>query len=330
MKHTTSTWYLFIRILLLCLLIAVPLAGLTAGIQTEEVQLTQKQGILKGTLILPQSQKQCPVVLLIAGSGPTDRNGNNSLSGENNSLKLLAEGLAEKGIASLRYDKRGIGESRFPALKESDLTIETYIQDASQWIGYLKKDSRFYSVIVLGHSEGSLIGAAAARQSVADAFISVAGPGKSLQTILLEQLQQNTSQEYFRQSKFIISELEKGHSVPIPDSSFDILFRPSVQPYLISAFRYDPALEISKLNIPVLLVQGTHDIQVAPENGRILKLAAPKATLVMIDGMNHVLKFAAMDRDDQIATYSNPHLPVVPQLITSIAAFINKLSALKK
>jgi len=245
MKHSMSTGNRFFKTLLLCLLIAVPVTGLAAGIQKEEVQITQKQGTLKGTLVLPPSQKQCPVVLLIAGSGPTDRNGNSSLSGQNNSLKLLAEGLAEKGIATLRYDKRGIGESRFPALKESALTIEDYIQDASKWIYYLKKDPRFYSVIVLGHSEGSLIGATAARQCAADAFISVAGPGKSLQTILLEQLQQNTSKEYYLQSKCIISELEKGHTVPIPDSSFAILFRPSVQPYLISEFRYDPAIEIS-------------------------------------------------------------------------------------
>src|SRR6218665_2726569 len=128
-----------------------------------------------GTLTTPDLTKKYPVALIIAGSGPTDRNGNNAIM-KNNSLKMLAEALAKNGIASLRYDKRGIGESK-PAGgdSESSLVFENYIQDAKSWINFLRQDKRFSKVIVIGHSEGSLIGMIAGAK--ADKFVSIAGVG---------------------------------------------------------------------------------------------------------------------------------------------------------
>lgn len=315
-------WEILFQGILVCLLLVIPCVGFADGIQAEDVQISRTQGVLKGTLLLPETHGPCPAVLLIAGSGPTDRDGNNQISGRTDSLKQLAEGLAQNGIASLRYDKRGIGESLFPGMKEENLVFEDYISDAEAWIQWMKKDPRFSSVVVLGHSEGSLIGAAAAGQTDADAFISIAGIGKPLQKILLDQLQRFAPQAYYEQSREIISELEQGHQVPLPDPSFAVLFRPSVQPYLISEFRYDPGKEISALKIPVLLLQGTHDIQVDPENAQRLKQADPNARLVMIEGMNHVLKLVSMDKEEQLASYSNPQLPDAPQLISEIVRFV--------
>jgi alpha/beta superfamily hydrolase len=122
-----------------------------------EILLKTPTGTLSGTLLIPGEISKYPVALIIAGSGPTDRDGNNT-SMKNNSLKLLATSLAEHQIASLRYDKRGIGASREAAISEADLRFEDFIEDARDWIGLLIKDKRFSEVIVIGHSEGSLIG----------------------------------------------------------------------------------------------------------------------------------------------------------------------------
>src|SRR5579859_7330981 len=101
----------------------------------ELVQLKTPSGTIYGTLLVPSAPKRMPVVLLIAGSGPTDRNGNSAmLPAPNNSLKMLAEALAARNIASLRYDKRGIGESKAAMTAEKDLRFDTYVDDAVAWV----------------------------------------------------------------------------------------------------------------------------------------------------------------------------------------------------
>ena len=85
--------------------------------------LSTATGDIKGRLLLPANSTTCPVVLLIAGSGPTDMDGNNPMM-KNNSLKFLAEGLAQKGIASLRFDKRGIAGSTAAGKEATTLHIE--------------------------------------------------------------------------------------------------------------------------------------------------------------------------------------------------------------
>ena len=127
---------------------------LDAG-QTETiVNLESKNGTLEGSLLLPESKTGIPVALIIAGSGPTDRDGNNPAM-KNNSLKLLANALSVNGIASLRYDKRGIGKSQKAGGKEEDLRFDHYISDAKGWLSLLRTDERFKEVIVIsdGHAE---------------------------------------------------------------------------------------------------------------------------------------------------------------------------------
>ncbi len=290
---------------------------------SEEVILKTATGNICGTLIVPFAGKRIPVVLIIAGSGPTDRNGNNPMM-TNNSLKMTAEALSEKGIASLRYDKRGIAKSEKAGNDESALRFENYIDDASGWIKMLKKDNRFGKVIVLGHSEGSLIGMIAARKSGADAFISVSGAGKPADEILKEQLK--TQPSYVKDLAFpIIDKLKKGDTVANVNPLLNSLFRPSVQPYLISWFKYNPAKEIKKLNIPVLIIQGTTDIQVKVGDAELLKKGDKKAKLVIIDGMNHILKEAPANKEENIETYDNAGLPLHPEFIKTVAEFINSL-----
>ncbi|RNI30484.1 alpha/beta hydrolase [Rufibacter latericius] len=289
----------------------------------EAIELLTGKGTLKGTLLLPSSNDKVPVVLILSGSGPTDRDGNNPAM-RNNSLKMVAEGLQAQGIASVRFDKRGIAQSKDAAISEFDLRFDTYVHDAAAWVEKLKQDARFSKVVVLGHSEGSLIGMMAARQAKADGFISVAGAGQSADKIIRQQLQGQP--KAVTDAAFpILDQLSQGKAVPEVSPMLTSLFRPSVQPYLISWFQYDPQKVIGKMTIPVLLVQGKEDLQVSVQEAYLLNSAAPKSKLVEIDHMNHVLKETTSDRNANLATYANPTLPLAPSLVPALVAYVNSL-----
>jgi pimeloyl-ACP methyl ester carboxylesterase len=275
-------------------------------------------GDIFGALLLPTSKEPIPVALIIAGSGPTDRDGNNTML-KNNSLKLLATALAGNGIASVRYDKRGVAESKAAGKSESDLRFDDYVSDARGWIALLKEDKRFASVFVIGHSEGSLIGLLAGGQT--SGVVSVAGAGRSADLILREQL--STQPKEVRDVVYSkLDSLKAGNlvnDVPLPLYS---LFRPSVQPYLISWFRQDPQEAIRKLAVPVLIVQGANDIQVSVDDAKALAAANPKARLVLIDKMNHIFRLVDGDRQANIATYGKSELPISEELVKSVVGFI--------
>lgn len=287
--------------------------------QEETVVLETPTGNIEGTLLLP-SKENIPLVLIIAGSGPTDRDGNSG-SLKNNSLKMLAQGLYDNNIASFRFDKRGIAKSAKAMISEEDLRFEHYIRDVQQWYLLLKNDLRFSSVIILGHSEGSLIGMIASQDVIPDKFISLAGPGVSMQATLKRQLADQPPY-VLSMSLPIIEQLEKGKTVDSVPPLINILFRPSVQPYLISCFKYDPAIEISKVKSPILIVQGTTDIQIQVEDAKKLAAANSNSELVIIEGMNHILKEADANRFLNLRTYGDPSLKLKQGLIESITSFI--------
>lgn len=276
-----------------------------------------------GTLELPKGKDPVPVVLVIAGSGPTDRNGNSKvLPGSNNSLKMVADGLAERGIASLRYDKRAIGQSVMPGMKEEDLRFTNYVDDASAWIRKLRADPRFSTITVAGHSEGSLIGMVAAKDAGADAYISLEGAGRNAKDIIQEQLAAQLPPDVVKNARAMMDKVSAGEKVDSVPPFLAALFRPSVQPYLASWFKYTPAVEIAKLDIPVMIVQGTHDIQTSMDDAHNLSNALKSARLLEIQGMNHVLKNTPAGRAEQMPSYSDPNIPVVPQLLDEMAAFV--------
>ncbi len=282
------------------------------------VVLETEKGQIFGTLTIPEKFEKGPIALIIAGSGPTNRNGNNKVM-KNNSLKYLAEELSKKGIASIRYDKRGIEESKSAGINEKELRFEDYINDAKDWIKFIRKDKKFTILTIIGHSEGSLIGIIAAVE--ADKFISIAGLGKSSDKLLKEQLN-SQSKEIIENSTVIIDSLKNGNLVSSINPLLFSIFRPSVQPYLISWFKYDPQIEIKKLKIPVLIAQGTNDIQVKEEEAKLLLNAYPSAKMIIIKDMNHILKIVKGDKEENIATYNNPDLKIAKELTQSISDFI--------
>jgi len=287
------------------------------------ITLETKTGNIYGTLCTPKNFAKGPVALIIAGSGPTDRDGNSAMGLSTDAYKILAHQLAAHNIATVRYDKRGVGESSAALKSESDIRFDDYINDATAWIRLLKSDKRFTNVVVIGHSEGSLIGMVAAKEDNADEYISIAGAGESIDKTLKRQLQ--TMPQQGRDTAYkIIDSLVAGKTVSHVDPMMYSLFRPSVQPYMISWMKYDPAVEIGKLTIPVLIIQGENDIQVTVEDAKKLSAGDKNATLVILKNMNHIFRDVEGDRQANVATYNNPSLPIDAKLVTAISDFINK------
>lgn len=276
-----------------------------------------------GTLTLPKSQmRKLTVCLIISGSGPTDRNGNNPAM-KNDGLKMFALALADSGIASLRYDKRGIGESVVANLKESELRFQDFVRDAEGWVAELKNDKRFNRIVIAGHSEGSLIGMIAAQKD-ANGFISLAGAGKPAGQLIADQLSIQAPM-LTKEANIIIDSLEAGKQVTKINPMLAGLFRTSVQPYLISWFSYNPADKISQLKIPVLIIQGDEDLQVSKSDADKLFAASKFGEEQIIPQMNHILKKVSNVNSDNLASYNDPTRPLHPNLIPAVIKFIKAL-----
>jgi pimeloyl-ACP methyl ester carboxylesterase len=305
------------------------LAALTVRAIAAEapIALNTATGTLHGTLLLPENASPKPVLLLIAGSGPTDRDGNNPLlPGRNDSLKLLAEGLAQHGIASIRYDKRGIAASTFAGPRhESHMRFDMLVDDTAAWLRLLRADPRFSKVVAIGHSEGALVALLAASAGGANGVVSIAGSARRISDLLREQLRPRLPPELLQQNETILLSLERGETIEAIPAALAPLYRPSVQPYLVSLFRHAPTDIMAKLQIPALIIGGAADLQVPPTDAEALQRAKPDAELLIIDGMNHVLKAVSANAPNALSAYGDPTLPVEPLLIERIAAFVQRL-----
>lgn len=297
----------------------------TAETKEEEGEFIQTEtelGTLYGELEMPEGEGPFPVMVIIPGSGPTDRNGNTA-SGKNNSLKLLAESLADKGIASLRYDKRGAGKNSSVAVSGEELSFDQFIADATAWIDLLKQDKQYTDIGIIGHSQGSLVGMLAAQKGDADIFISLAGAGRTIDKVMYDQLKEQLPDDLLKESKEILDQIKAGKTAEDVSKELQGLFRPSVQPFLSSWMKYDPAEAFEKLDIPTLIINGKHDIQVPVNEAEILHDAKTDAGMLLIEKMNHVLKEAPKDREGNMAT-SKPELALASGLIEGIMAFLKE------
>jgi pimeloyl-ACP methyl ester carboxylesterase len=288
--------------------------------EADNYNLTTDDATIRGTLTLPVSNGPVPVVLLIAGSGPTDRNGNNNTGLKTNAYKMLAETLQANGIACVRYDKRGVAASA-TGKPETDISFDNTVHDAAGFIRMLKADKRFSRVIVAGHSEGSLIGMLAIRRSPADGFISIAGPGEAVDVLLEKQLRAQ-SPELAAKARLMLDSLKQGHRVNNTTPALNALFYPAVQPYIMSWLKYNPQQEIAQLKIPILIIQGNTDAQVSVKDAQLLKQRAPQAQLKIVDRMNHVLKEAPATGGMNDASYADPSRPLSPGFVKAVESFI--------
>lgn len=296
-------------------------------------------GDLHGTLIAPDKSKSKSnsnstsisdaTVLILPGSGPVDRNGNLP-NARNDGLKRLAHGLANQGIGSLRIDKRGVGASSVAGLREEDLRFDTYVADAVSWLKVLhaRRDTAQRDtgrIFLLGHSEGALVATLAAQREDVAGLILVAGAGEPAGRVLRRQLSAAGAPDYLQDESRKISEsLEQGVQVASVRPELMSIYRQSVQPYLMSWLPIDPAEELSHVKAPVLIVQGTTDLQVTPDNARWLAAVRPDAKLVFIDGMNHALRKAPADPEANFATYTDPRLPLAKKFVPALADFVRE------
>lgn len=292
--------------------------------QEQETELAIVGGTLKGTLLTPTEASRPPVVLIIAGSGPTDRDGNSPLlPGKNNSLRQLADSLAAHGIASLRYDKRGVAKSQIKELREEQMQFSDGVDDAIGWIRWLRQKG-FRKIYVAGHSEGSLVGLSAAQTEKISGFISIAGVGRGIDQVLKEQFAAGAGPDSLKKlAGRYLDTLLLGQRIAKPHPMLFSIFRPSVQPYMISWLRYDPQALMRSLQSPALILQGTNDLQVKEIDAQLLAQSNPKARLILIQHMNHILKeIRSTSPAENMASYSNPTLPVMTLLVSSMTQFV--------
>ena len=282
---------------------------------------------LAGTLL--DAGKGAPVVVIIPGSGPTDRDGNNPLGVAAASYRLLAEVLAKNGITTVRIDKRGMFGSKAAIANANEVTIADYAADAHAWAKAARAATGVKCVWLLGHSEGSLVALVAGqdRRNLCG-VISISGVGRKFGTVIRDQLTSNPANApILAPALAALDSLEKGQRVdgntlPAP---LQPLFGEAVQPYLIDLMAQDPARLAASLKLPLLIVQGERDLQVRVEDAQALAAAQRKSRLVLVPGVNHVLKAVATDdRAANFATYADPSLPVSLGVVDAIVAFVKR------
>jgi alpha/beta superfamily hydrolase len=274
----------------------------------------------EGSLTLPSEVENPPLVIFIQGSGLTNRDGNQS-SGQSDYAKKITYELAGNGIASFRFDKRSIKAEK---LNLETISFDDFVTDVKNILSYFKKEGNFSKYIVAGHSQGSLIGMIAAKDN-ADAFISLAGPGSSIDHILVEQLSVQFPQLKDDIDK-TLQEIKKNGSTTEYPKIFQSLFHPQNQAFLASWMKYDPSKEIARLATPVLIINGTRDLQVKEEQAIMLHKASINSELVLLKDMNHIFReIKEEEKDQNLASYNQPEKPLHPELIPVLTDFIKNL-----
>lgn len=280
--------------------------------------------VLHGTLAVSRSASgSVPVVVIVAGSGPTDRNANGPLV-NTNAYAMLAWGLAERGIASLRYDKRGIGMSAGEGGDPTTLSTDDYVADVAAAATALASDARFSSVVLLGHSEGAGHALQAAnRGAPAGGVVMVAGLGRPLVAVVHEQFARLADSTTVAEADSAFARFLRGEETGAVPPIAQPLIIPVYRNFLRSLAAYDPPSEARRYAGPLLIVQGTTDVQLTMADAELLLAAQPRATLVRLEGVNHVLKsIESMDLQAQTATYHDPSLPLAPSVVPAIADWI--------
>jgi alpha-beta hydrolase superfamily lysophospholipase len=307
-------------------LIAALFAGLAAPASAQQTLTAPgPEGELAGTLVTPKPDH--PLVLIIPGSGITDRDGNNPLAVTAAPYRLLADALQQHGIGTLRIDKRGMFGSKAATADPNAVTIADYVADTASWIESARAQIAIDCVWLLGHSEGAIVALAAAQElDNLCGVILVTAPGRPMGTVLREQLHANPANAPLLEGvDAAIAELEAGRRVDVESLHplLGRLFAPTVQGFMIDLMAHDPAQLAAATDVPLLIVHGGNDLQIADDDAAALRAGAPDAEYVEIDAMNHVFKeVPADDPFANRASYADASLPVAPALVEAVAEFV--------
>lgn len=274
---------------------------------------------VEGTLLSPIEKEETPLVIFIAGSGPTDRDGNQSFM-KNDMLKKMATFLSNNGIATFRYDKRIVKQIRTKTI-DKNISFDDFVTDAKSVINFFK--SKYKTIIVAGHSQGSLVGLLALNQSI-DAFVSLAGAGKPIDQILEEQISKSAPM-FLEDSKRVLATLKAGETTkdfPLPLAS---IFNLETQPFMANWMQYNPVEVIKKQEIPILIINGDKDLQVGIEEAKLLHEAAQNGQLLIVENMNHVLVNIEGDDLDNMKSYNTTALEIAQEVNNKMLNFVKSL-----
>ena len=273
---------------------------------------------IDGSLLIPNKYSNSTLTIIISDSGPTDRNGNQNFTKSYN-LKKLAISLAEQNIASYRYDKRIVKQIRYGRV-DNNIMFDDFITDANSVIDYFKSKNIFNKIYVIGHGQGSLVGMVAAKGK-ADGFISLAGAGKSIDNVIIDQIEL-TAAIYTEDAKRVFKELKQGKTTDDYPEGLASIFSKDLQPFISNWMQYNPQEEINQLQIPTLIISGTKDLQVSVEEATLLNDASKNSTLKIIDKMNHILVPIEGDDLENSKSYNESYRKLSPEVVKFIASFI--------
>ena len=310
---------------MIAMILAAALAAQTSPPASRELAVPGPQGALVGTLV--SGGRNAPVVIIVPGSGPTDRDGNNPLGVKAGSYRALAGALAAKGVTTLRIDKRGMFGSKVAIADPNRVTIADYAADVHAWASAARRTTGARCVWVAGHSEGGLVALAAAqdRKDICG-IITIAAPGRPVGTIMRDQFRANPANAPILPAALsAIDTLERGGTIDTAALPAPLrpIFNSAVQPFMRDLMKADPARLATSLRVPLLVVQGDQDLQVSVVDANRLHAAQPKSELLVVKGMNHVLKAVPSgDRAANMASYADPAQALAPGIADRIAAFV--------
>lgn len=301
-----------------------------AAPQVEQVTVPGPQGPLAGTLTLAEGKG--PAVVIIPGSGPTDRDGNSPLGITAGSYRLLADALAEKGVSSVRIDKRGMFGSRAAVADPNDATMAGYADDARAWARLAAKRTGNRCAWLVGHSEGGVVALQAAQS--ADGIcgvVLIASPGRPLGDVMRAQFRANPANAPILDAALgMLDAVQQGRTVdpatlPAPLGQ---MFPTGSQRYLSGVIAVDPAKLAATATVPVTIVQGDADLQVSVvEDAKRIAAANPQATLTVVPGVNHVLKAVGTDRLANQRSYADSSLPIAAEVVDAVVGAVTPAGA---
>lgn len=301
----------------------------TAAAESREVALDRSFGTLRGTLLVPQQGAET-AALIIAGSGPTDRNCNSMLGPGTDAFLYLAQALEEAGIASLRYDKRGVGASRYDdPSRLADIRFDDFVADAAACAEFLGREG-FRKIVLIGHSEGALIALCVAQDNPQiAAVVSLCGPGLPMDRLIERQLAAQlafTDLPLLLEARSVLESLRAGRTTDRYPEQLEMLFAPPLQRYLLTQMPHDPQRLIARLTVPVCVVGGDNDLQIPAADAEALAAACPSAELRIIGRLTHALKnCAGRTPVEQIPAYTDRTLPLDPELAACVTRFAGAL-----
>ena len=273
---------------------------------------------VEGTLLIPKDLENKSLAIIIGGSGPTDRNGNQNFL-KNNSLKKLAVSLTNEGIATFRYDKRIVKQIHQGRI-DKNIKFDDFVTDAISVVDYFKSKNKYNKIYIIGHSQGSLVGILAAKRNV-DGLISIAGAGKPIDSVLIDQIEK-TAPMLAEDSKRVLSIMRSGKTTDNYPKTLASIFNKDIQPFMMNWMQYNPKEEIKKLEIPTLILNGTKDLQVSPGEAKTLKEASKNGQLKIIENMNHVFFLIEGDDLENSKSYNESFREISTVLTNEIITFI--------